>query len=160
MNKRTFRLMMFLGALLLVLTACNSQTGPAPTATLVADPNALAIAASPEMAPLLSKLADQFNADTKGKTGYVPVKIISTSPSDMVSAALAADPAFQALSPDSSLWLNKLSNEWAAAFASETAGSEALPVPRQRYSLPQRYAISPVVIAMWEKTAQSFGWPD
>ena len=97
MNKRTFRLMMFLGALLLVLTACNSQTGPAPTATLVADPNALAIAASPEMAPLLSKLADQFNTDIKGKTGYVPVKIISASPSDMVSAALAADPAFQAL---------------------------------------------------------------
>jgi Ca-activated chloride channel family protein len=119
----------------------------------------LTIAASPEMSPLLAKLADSFNASFKGKAGYVPVKIVALSPSDMVTAALKPDPPFQAISPDSSLWLSKLSNEWGLAFASETAGSEALPIPRQRYSLPQRYAASPVVIAMWEKTAQSMGWP-
>lgn len=156
---RTFRLIMILGLILLNLAGCSEDQTSTPTAAPVADPNALTIAVSPEMSPLLSQLADPFNNSFKGKAGYVPVKIVTLSPSDMITAALQPDPAFQAINPDSSLWLSKLSNEWGITFASETAGSEALPIPRQRYSLPQRFAASPVVIAMWEKTAQSMGWP-
>ena len=163
MNTRFSRLLIILGILLLVATACNSnltsQT-PAPGPDATPDPNALAIAASPEMSPLLGKLTDQFNNQQKGKAGFVPVKILTMSPADMVSAAMQPDPAFQALNPDSSIWLSKLSNEWGLAFANETAGSDALPIPRQRYSLPQRFAASPVVIAMWEDVAQDMGWPN
>ena len=164
MNTRFSRILIILGIVLLVTTACDlgitigSTPTPGPAAT--PDPNALSIAASPEMAPLLGKLADQFNSLQKGKSGYVPVRILTMSPADMVTAALQPDPSFQALNPDSSIWLSKLNNEWGLAFANETAGSDSLPIPRQRYSLPQRFAASPVVIAMWEKVAQSMGWPD
>ncbi len=163
MNTRFSRLLIILGILLLVATACDiniaSQT-PTPDPDATPDPNVLAIAASPEMSPLLGKLADQFNNQQKGSTGFVPVKILTMSPADMTAAALQPDPAFQALNPDSSIWLSKLSNEWGLAFANETAGSDALPIPRQRYSLPQRFAASPVVIAMWENVAQGMGWPN
>ena len=163
MNTRFSRLLIILGILLLVATACDinitSQT-PTPGPDATPDPNALAIAASPEMSPLLGKLADQFNNQQKGSTGFVPVKILTMSPADMVAAALQPDPAFQALNPDSSIWLSKLSSEWGLAFANETSGSDALPIPRQRYSLPQRFAASPVVIAMWENVAKGMGWPN
>ncbi len=79
------------------------------------------------MSPLLEKLADQFNAASKGKTGFVPVKIITASPSDMVAAALKPDPLFQAMSPDSSIWLSKLNNEWAAAFAQRDGAATRYP---------------------------------
>lgn len=163
MNTRFKRLLIILGILLLVATACDINISgggtPTPGPSAAPDPNTLTIAASPEMSPLLGKLADQFNNQQKGKTGFVPVKILTQSPADMVAAALLPDPAFQAMNPDSSIWLSKLSNEWGLAFANETAGSDALPIPRQRYSLPQRYAASPIVIAMWEKVAQAMGWP-
>ncbi len=163
MNTRFSRLLIILGILLLVATACDinitSQT-PTPDPDATPDPNALAIAASPEMSTLLGKLADQFNNQQKGSTGFVTVKILTMSPADMVAAALQPDPAFQALNPDSSIWLSKLSNEWGLAAANATSATDALPIPRQRYSLPQRFAASPVVIAMWENIAQGMGWPN
>ena len=66
MNTRFSRILIILGIVLLVTTACDlgitigSTPTPGPAAT--PDPNALSIAASPEMAPLLGKLADQFNS--------------------------------------------------------------------------------------------------
>jgi Ca-activated chloride channel family protein len=163
MKTLRFRVMMLLGIVLLVTTACGlgivDNATPTPAAQVTADPNVLAIATSSEMSSLLGKLADQFNSQVKGKSGYVPVKILTYAPADMVTAALAPSPVFQVINPDSSIWLSKLNNDWAKAFASETTGADTLPIPRQRFSLPQRYAASPVVIAMWEKVAQSMGWP-
>lgn len=162
MNTRTFRLIVILGILILSSAACDTST-PAPTpqpTLIVADPNALTIATSSEMAPLLGALADQFNSQQAGQAGLVPVKIVTISPSDMVTAALNPDPPFQAINPDSGIWLSKLTNEWANKFKSETQGSEALPLPRQRFSLPERFAVSPIVIAMWQKVAASMGWPN
>jgi Ca-activated chloride channel family protein len=159
MNMRTFRLAIILGILFVMSVSCALGSQPNATPTPGVNPNALSIATSPEMSPMLGKLAEQFNNQQKGKTGTVPVQIITTSPSEMIAAALKPDPPFQAINPDSSLWLSKLNNEWALIFKDETGGSEALPIPRQRYSLPQRFAISPVVIAMWEKVAQEMGWP-
>ncbi len=162
MNTRTFRLIVILGILILSSAACDTST-PAPTpqpTLMVVDPNALTIATSSEMAPLLGALADQFNSQQAGQAGLVPVKIVTISPSDMVTAALNPDPPFQAINPDSGIWLSKLTNEWANKFKSETQGSEALPLPRQRFSLPERFAVSPIVIAMWQKVAASMGWPN
>ena len=83
MNLRTFRLFLILGLWLLTLTACSEDQGsPTPTLAPPADPNTLTVAASPEMSPLLGKLAEQFNATLKGKTGIVPVKIAAFSPSE------------------------------------------------------------------------------
>jgi Ca-activated chloride channel family protein len=162
MNTRTFRLIAILGLLLLSTAACEAPTS-APTSQptlMVADPNALTIATSDEMAPLLGTLATQFNSQQSGKAGLLPVKIVSISPSDMVAAALLPDPPFQAINPDSGIWLSQLTNQWAAKFQTETQGSDSLPLPRQRYAQPERFAVSPVVIAMWEKVAASMGWPN
>ena len=162
MNTRTFRLIAILGILLLSTAACDTATTtPTPQPTLmVADPNALTIATSSEMAPLLGTLATEFNSQQSGKAGLVTVKIVTISPSDMVAAALQPDPPFQAINPDSGIWLSQLTNEWATKFKSETQASDSLPLPRQRYAQTERFAVSPVVIAMWEKVASSMGWPN
>lgn len=160
MKNRFVRLVLALGLLLILVTACEDQPTftPVPiSATL--DPNTLVIATSPEMTPLLGKLADQFNRQQNGNKNLLKVGVLTISPADMVAAALKPDPPFHALNPDSGIWLSKLSNEWGKAFASETAAADSLPIPRQRYTLPVRFATSPVVIAMWEKVAQSMGWP-
>ncbi len=162
MNTRTFRLIAILGILLLFAAGCETAT-PSPTAQptlMVADPNALTIATSPEMAPLLGSLATQFNSKQSGQAGMIQVKIVTISPSDMVAMALQPDPPFQAINPDSGIWLSQLTNEWAAKFQSETQASDSLPLPRQRYAQSERFAVSPVVIAMWEKVAASMGWPN
>jgi Ca-activated chloride channel family protein len=162
MNNRTFRLIAILGILLLSASACETATvttTPQPT-LMVADPNALTIATSSEMAPLLGTLAAQFNSQQSGKAGMVVVKIVTISPSDMVAAALLPDPPFQAINPDSGIWLSQLTNQWATKFQSETQASDSLPLPRQRYAQSERFAVSPIVIAMWEKVASSFGWPN
>lgn len=162
MNTRTFRLIAILGILLVSTAACETTTAtPTPQPTLmVADPNAMTIATSPEMAPLLGTLADQFNSQQSSQAGMVPVKIVTISPSDMVAAAQQPDPPYQAINPDSGIWLSQLTNEWAVKFQSETQSADSLPLPRQRYALPERFAVSPVVIAMWEKVASSMGWPN
>jgi Ca-activated chloride channel family protein len=163
MNTRTFRLIMILGILILSSAACDKSTPPVPTPqpTLTAvDPNSLTIATSSEMAPLLGTLAADFNSQQGSQVGMVPVKIVTISPSDMVTAALNPDPPFQAINPDSGIWLSTLANEWAVKFKSETQSADTLPLPRQRYTLPERFAVSPIVIAMWNKVATSLGWPN
>lgn len=147
-----------LGIVNTIFPANQANTQGQPTAPVV-DLTSLTIATSPEMSPLLGKLADQFNGQQKGQAGFVPVKIVTLSPSDMVDAALQPDPTFQVINPDSGLWLSKLSYEWGLVFKSDTSNPDALPIPRQRYSLPQRFAASPVVIAMWQNVAQSMNWP-
>ncbi len=171
MNSRNIRLIGVLGIIVLFTGFCilglvtvvnnlnQSTSQPQPTVPVV-DLNSLTIATSPEMSPLLGKLADQFNGQNKGQAGFVPVKVVALSPGDMVTAALNPDPTYQAINPDSGLWLSKLSYEWGLVFKNDTANPDALPIPRQRYALPQRFAASPVVIAMWENVAQGMDWPN
>jgi Ca-activated chloride channel family protein len=66
----------------------------------------------------------------------------------MIEAALEG--GLQAISPDSSIWLDTLDREWA-----ERTGRES-PLVGQT----ERYAVSPIVIAMWEDVAQSMGYPE
>ncbi len=119
----------------------------------------LTVAVSPVMAPVLENLAQQFNQQSQrtpdGKT--MQVQISSVQPDKMMDAALNA-PDFQAISPDSSLWLDRLEQEWSKQ-SGETKSDAAIPIGSRRTSSQVRYAVSPVVIAAWESVAQELGWP-
>ena len=112
------------------------------------------------MAPVLAELADSFNAlsleTPDGK--QMSVSLVALEPEKMVSEALQS-PAFQAMSPDSSLWIDRLEQQWdssTSADGEEGDGSFA----RSRTSGQVRYAVSPVVIIAWEEVARALGWPD
>jgi Ca-activated chloride channel family protein len=122
-----------------------------PAAQQVALPSAdLTIAYSPEKAELFKSLVDSFNAQGNKASGGTPlvVKTVELEPDAMVAAAVAGN--FQAMSPDSSIWLGQVDRAWADAHNGEgtLVGTTA------------RYAVSPVVIAMWRDAAQSMGYPD
>jgi Ca-activated chloride channel family protein len=135
--------------------ANKSATSPTPSV----DPRtaSLTVAYSPEKAALMLALADQFNAQ-KQKTPdkqAMSVQLVEVTPEEMVNQALAGSGGFQALTPDSSLWLDQLNNRWAQSQATEPGAIE----PRLT-GAPVRYAISPIVIAAWEDAARTLGWPD
>src|SRR5512135_1801774 len=118
----------------------TTVNGPQPTLT---------IAVSPEKTELFTQLVNDFNAKKlKASTGE-DLRIATTSleAEDMIDAALAGD--FQAMSPDSSIWLDQLDRQYQAA-QNSSAGLVGQTV---------RYAVSPVVIAMWRDAAQRLGWP-
>ncbi len=109
----------------------------------------LAVAYSPEKEELFSALVAAFNATKprlpNGQT--VQIKATAVTPDEMV--AYAGDNLYQALSPDSSLWLAEVDRAWrgqhpdAAPLVGETT----------------RYMVSPIVIAMWQEVAASLGYP-
>jgi Ca-activated chloride channel homolog len=68
----------------------------------------------------------------------------------MVNSVLGGEAGFHAMAPDSSIWLGQLDEEWGAQ-----TGTEALAVGET-----VRFAVSPVVIAMWEDVAREMGWPE
>jgi Ca-activated chloride channel family protein len=108
-----------------------------------------AVAYSPEKEELFLRLVSAFNAQVASNSDDVlQVTPVRYEPDLMIEAALEG--RLHAISPDSSVWLQTLDREWA-----ERTGRE-LPLVGQT----ERYAISPVVIAMWEDVAQSMGYPD
>jgi Ca-activated chloride channel homolog len=124
-----------------VFESVNSAvSGPQPTLT---------IAVSPEKAELFTQLVNNFNAKKLKSSAGTELRLATQSlePEDMIDAALAGN--FQALSPDSSIWLDQLDRQYQAA-QNTNAGLVGQTV---------RYAVSPVVIAMWRDTAQRLGWP-
>jgi Ca-activated chloride channel homolog len=127
------------------------------------NPNQLVVATSPDMTPLMRRLAEKFNANPAN--GTVKVDIEEASSSDMVANALSPAPKYQVINPDSSIWLSKLDAEWAKTYQPKQEDS-SLPIAIPRYSTPIRFAISPIVIAMWEETVKGFsdpkaiGWAD
>jgi Ca-activated chloride channel family protein len=118
----------------------SAASGPQPTLT---------IAVSPEKAELFAQLVNTFNAKKLKASNGTELRIATQSlePEDMIDAALAGD--FQAMSPDSSIWLDQLDRQYQAA-QNTSAGLVGQTV---------RYAVSPVVIAMWRDAAQRLGWP-
>ncbi|HQE92312.1 MAG TPA: substrate-binding domain-containing protein [Anaerolineae bacterium] len=120
----------------------------------------LIVAVSPGMASTLTQLAEQFNANAyKTPDGsLMSVHTLTVVPEKMVEQSLA-NPPFQALAPDSSLWLNQLDRRWVAAHSSDEETS-LIPIGNRRFGDPVRYATSPVVIAAWESVARELGWPD
>jgi Ca-activated chloride channel homolog len=123
---------------------------------------ALVIATSPEKAELLKTLTDGFNSKRQrtpdGQT--MDVRLLEMTPEDMVNRALAGESTFQAITPDSSLWLDQLNRRWAQAQPAPMEGSSGGAIARTLTGEPVRYAISPIVIAAWEDVARGLGWPD
>jgi len=145
----------------------RSVTGSDPLAatpsatTWRADSAELTIAASPVMAPVLTALAGQFNDGNPRTTDdeSMIVRVITLQPEKMIDEALGAA-SFQALSPDSSLWLDQLEQAWSSTpGVDSTAGEGDIPIGQRRTSGQVRYAVSPIVIAAWESVARELGWP-
>jgi len=109
----------------------------------------LRLAYSPEKEPLISELVAGFNALglTTPDGQPMTVETVQLEPDVMIQGALAGD--FQTMTPDSSIWLDQLDRAW-----QEQTGNES-PLVGQTV----RYAVSPVVIAMWADVAESMGYP-
>ena len=127
------------------------------------DSATLTVAVSPGMEETFRALAGDFNAQRRTTSDGTPmeVRLEVMSPQAMVDQSLVA-PRFQALAPDSSLWLNQLERRWAAAQGAEEGGDDdaVIPLGNRRTSTVIRYAASPVVIAAWEQVAEDLGWPE
>ena len=110
---------------------------------------ALTMAVSPEKTELFKGLVDAYNQrNFKASTSEkLDVAIVPFDPDRMLDAALANE--FQAVSPDSSIWLDQLDREFQGR-----QGTDASIVGQT-----VRFAVTPVVIAMWRDKAQSLGWP-
>jgi len=147
-----------LGVFALLAACCGFWWALAPliqsatqTAQVTPSPSAeLTIAYSPEKAELFKALVADFNArKQKSPDGVrLVVKTVELEPDAMAAGAVAGD--FQAMSPDSSIWLGQVDRAWADAHGGEGTLVGAT----------TRYAVSPVVIAMWREVAQSMGYPN
>jgi len=121
----------------------------------VAAPSAepgLVVAYSPEKELAFRALVDGFNAQNLEAADGLPMRVeaVALDPDSMVNSVLDGTATFQAVTPDSSVWLGQLDEEW-----SQQQGGEAVAVGET-----VRYAVSPVVIAAWESLAREIGWPD
>lgn len=141
-------------------TIATSSSEP-EAVTWETDSAELTIAASPVMAPVLADLAESFNAQglraPDGKN--LKVSVTPYDPEAMVRTAVQSPP-FQAISPDSTLWLDRLEQLWAARAAEGAESDTAMPIGQRRVSAQTRYAVSPIVLAAWEDVARRLGWPD
>ena len=178
-KKRRRFILIAIGLLLLVFFICSSisigggiwfidsvfdgdrQAEQAATAPRWAPDSAeLTIAVSPVMAPVLDELAARFNSqEAETADGHaMSVNVVTYEPVKMIEAALDA-PEFQAISPDSSLWLDRLEQEWTASIQ-EDGDDLQIPIGQRRIGEQIRYAVSPIVIAAWESAARDLGWPE
>ncbi len=108
-------------------------------------PGALVIAYSPEKEPLFLKLVEEFN---RSRPSDIPViSATKRDMGDMLDEAVAGK--FAAISPDSSVWLTHLDRMW----------QERRPDASPLVGYITRYALSPIVIAIWESRAREMGYP-
>ena len=154
-------MIVLIGGLFIVICACvavfsvidNLIDGSSEEVVVAPEPeSALVVAYSPEKERLLTALVSNFNAqgfeNPEGEA--LTVTAVGLDPEAMMTAVLDGSASFQAMTPDSTVWLGQLDQEW-----SEKAGPDATAVGET-----VRYAISPVVIATWESLAQEMGWPE
>ncbi len=121
------------------------------------EPVMLEIAYSPEKEQLFTALVRSFQASRPRLHSGRPVQVRASrlEPDLMIEAALEG--RFQAISPDSSIWLTQLDLAYQER---EQTGSSSLGQGASLVGEVTRYAVSPVVIAMWEDVARSMGYPD
>jgi Ca-activated chloride channel homolog len=129
--------------------------GAAADLTPTPEPATLAVAYSPEKQQAFTELVDRFNAQSiKTPDGFaMTVEAVQLAPEDMVGAVLSGTAAFQAMTPDSALWLGQLDAAWNNKFGTDEQQATVV-------GETVRYGVSPVVIAMWEGVAREMGWPD
>ena len=115
----------------------------------------LTVAVSPSMADTLQEQADTFNRrNLRTPDGQrMGIRLVEMSPQEMVERSLG-QPEFQAVAPDSSLWLRRIDRRWAELFPQEQGS-----LPARRVGESTRFALSPIVIALREKLARQLGWP-
>ncbi|MCX7669505.1 MAG: VWA domain-containing protein [Anaerolineae bacterium] len=148
--------LLFFGGVV-VLVSSSRQVGQAtPTPTADHRNATLIVASSPEKMTLLKNLSEKFNGRNLRTPDRQPMKVelIELKPDEMVEKALAGQADFQALTPDSSLWLDQLNSRYAQA--QQTAPGA---IPPRLAGEGVRYAVTPIVIAAWEEVARSLGWP-
>jgi Ca-activated chloride channel homolog len=149
-----------MGMLVTAVLNGRTQDSGVVTATVV-DPRSatLTIAYSPEKAVLVRQLVDAFNAEGQRTTDrqVMEIGLVELTPEEMVNQALAGAQTFQALTPDSSLWLDQLNRRWVENYP---ARQEPGTIAPRLTGESVRYAISPIVIAAWEDAARSLGWPE
>jgi len=114
------------------------------------EPVTLRVAYSPEKGELFRALVARFNEvrsqTSEGRAARVEAQELT--PERMIKAAAGHE--FHAISPDSSIWLDVLDRAWM-----EQQGAEVGLVGET-----VRYAVSPVVLAMWEDVARQMGYPE
>ncbi|HNS51710.1 MAG TPA: substrate-binding and VWA domain-containing protein [Anaerolineae bacterium] len=155
---RRWILAFLVAALVLVLACCWLASAaidwvqkPRETPTPAAGgTTGFTVAYSPEKQALFTQLASEFNRQgaTTPEGQPIQVDIVPLAPDAMLDAMVGGSATFQAITPDSSIWLEQLDTEWGDAHAGAQAVGETV-----------RYAVSPVVIAMWESKAREMGWP-
>jgi len=125
------------GIVFLVSVATSPEATPAPNAAV------LSLAYSSEKDELMRDIIARFNRSNYKTPSGLTMTIVATKmdAADIVDAARAGK--FTAISPDSSLWL-----------AQVDAGRD-----RPLVSESTRFAVTPVVIALWSDAAQSLGYP-
>jgi Ca-activated chloride channel family protein len=115
----------------------------------VVEPSTIVVAYSPEKEETFTALVNAFNSQVASSSDDVlQIEAVRYEPDLMVEAALEGK--VHVISPDSSVWLDTLDREWQASTGRES------PLVGQT----ERYAVSPIVIAMWEDIALSMGYPD
>ena len=105
----------------------------------------LTIAYSQDKENLFVELATQYNLDREA--GTPPIHPIPVRMADMLRDA--GDGWYSAVSPDSSIWVSQMDREWA----------ERNPDASPLVGTIERYALTPVVIAMLEERAEAIGYP-
>jgi len=134
----------------------DAPTENAASRTWAKDSAKLTVAVSPVMAPTLAQRVEAFNGQSlrtpDGQT--MQVELTTIAPEKIVAESLG-QPSFQAVAPDSSLWLNQIDQRWAAEYPAESGG-----IAPRRVGDPTRFAISPIVLAAWEDVARDLGWPE
>lgn len=140
----------------IILLPSDSTVTETPTAQDNPRNATLTLAYTPDKAELMRALADRFNAQElrTADRQSMQVQLVELTPDVMIEEALVG-PGFQAMSPDSSLWLDQLDRRWASA---QQVGEGAIAPSLVDESV--RYAVSPVVLAAWEDVARDLGWPD
>lgn len=115
----------------------------------------LTVAVSPTMAVSLRERAGRFNGlRLRTPDGeMMQVELVTRSSREMVGESLQ-QPGFQAVVPDSSLWLDLIDVRWAKLFPMESGS-----FPASRVGQSTLFAVSPVVIAVQLDAAQQLGWP-
>ncbi len=115
----------------------------------------LTAAVSESMAETLDDLASEFNSRRERTPDgeLMRIELVTLSPREMVEESLG-QPRFQAVAPDSSLWLVLIDQRWRELFPS---GEGKL--PESRVGPSTRFAVSPIVVAAEVETARLLGWP-
>ena len=133
----------------------SSNGGRAVLAGWPANSAELTVAVSPSMAGTLSERAERFNRSRRRTPdgALMQVELVTRTSREMVQESLQ-QPGFQAVAPDSSLWLGLIDLRWAQLFPTEPGS-----LPASRVGQSTLFAVSPVVVATQLDAAQKLGWP-